>query len=133
MIVTIALIAVVLASGAGVIGLLAYEKVAGPDRSTPTVALRQYLYAAFVEKSADRIALFACAQPDETVRAAPRMFDPEIDVSWGGLVEATRSGGRSLVRAQLKLSSGGFTQVQAWEYELVDQQGWRVCQARQIS
>jgi hypothetical protein len=53
-------------------------------------------------------------------------------VSWGGLA-GEGAGGRATVTGQLEVSDGQFADVQNWEFDTVEEDGWRVCGARQVS
>lgn len=127
------------------VGFFLYRQVSEPDRSTPTVVVRQYLDVVLNERDDQRARLFTCrsdaglesvrqlrndiqakeAQYHVTVRTSPEDFN------------AQQSGASARVSARLRLSvsaNGTFQeQLQTWSFSLRKESGWRVCGARQTS
>jgi hypothetical protein len=132
------IIAVVVAAilGVGAVtALVAYDKATELDRSTPTIAVQQFVYAAFVNRNENRTTLFICSgsHVPETVASVLTGLDPSVKIALGRMSEKSRAGDSAVVSAELELSSGGFTDVQNWEFDTADQNGWRVCGARRVS
>ena len=120
---------VLLITGAGTAFLL-YNRATEVNRSTPTIAVHQFLSAVFVERDDNRAKLFTCPEwtkqrSDET-RAR---FDPEVKVKWEGVTEQSRQGKQAVVTARLQLLWQGFADFQQWRFEVVEDNGWRVCSA----
>jgi hypothetical protein len=125
--------AVLVITGTGV-GFYLYNKATEPNRSTPTVAVDQFLNALFVEKSDESVRLFTCPQwtSDQTAQVRSR-FDPEVKVSWGVVTEQSRQHDQGTVTARLRLNFQGHSDLQEWRFDVVNRKGWRVCGAAPAS
>lgn len=123
-------------TGAGTAFFL-YNRATEVNRSTPTVAVHQFLGAVFVDQSDDRVRLFTCPEwaPNRTTEMR-RRFDPEVKVSWGLVTEQSRVDDRAEVIAELALKYPGEpvpSGKQRWQFEVVEDNGWRVCGAEPVS
>ena len=131
----------VCAAGAGT-GYVLYNRAAQPDRSTPSVAVRRYVDAAFNTRDASAVRKFTCGDPsgitqsqdllkDITAREAAHAV--KINVSVDG-IEAHTSGSASTVTAHLRLGTvvagRAQEQIQNWEFSLRKRSAWLVCDAR---
>jgi hypothetical protein len=116
----------------GVLAFLAYDKSTKIDRSTPQVVTVQFLQAALVERSAERVGLFVCdtwSISDAMARASSPTTQPS-SASWNDLVASVHGAtATTVVDVQFVVSSGGslVRLSQRWTMELADQNGWRVC------
>jgi hypothetical protein len=115
---------------AGGVGFVLYNRATEINRSTPTVAVDQFLGAAFVDKDNDRVRLFACPQwTEDRTREIQGRFDPEVKVTWGSIVVQSRQGHQAVAIARMRLVFQGFVDFQDWRFEVVEDNGWRVCSA----
>jgi hypothetical protein len=118
-----------LIAGAGT-ALLFYNRATELDRSTPTVAVHQFLRAAFFDRDDARVRLFACAQwTSERTAEMQRQFDPEVKVTWENVAAQSQQEDQAVVTARMRLVFQGFVDFQDWQFELVEESGWRVCGA----
>jgi hypothetical protein len=115
---------------AGGVGFLFYNRATEIDRSTPTVAVHQFLRAAFFDKDDDRVKLFTCRQwTNERTSGVQQRFDPEVKVTWEDVVVQSRQGHQAVVTARMRLVFQSFVDFQDWRFEVVEENGWRVCGA----
>jgi len=145
-VVLLVLFAVVGAICTGVLGTgyFLYYKASEPDRSTPTVVVRQYLEVVLNDRDQQRSGLFTCRGVDDSqlralltdVEAREQRFSISIRPSWENFDVATQ-GRNATVTFDLRLSTtvDGIAQreVQRWEIGLVNQSGWRVCSTKRVS
>jgi hypothetical protein len=112
----------------GAIGVVVYDKATAIDRSTPTVAVRQFLQAAVVDRDVSRIALFVCAQwsPTEALSAVGEKLDASVMVNWG-VTSVQESGDQAQAQVRITFTAGGFSDVQVWRITVAREDGWRVC------
>jgi hypothetical protein len=116
-------------AGAGTAFLL-YNRATEIDRSTPTIAVHQFLRAAFFDKDDDRVKLFTCSQwTKERTAEVRRRFDPDVKVTWENVAVQSRREDQAVVTAQMRLVFQGFVDFQDWRFEVVQVSGWRVCGA----
>ena len=126
------LAALLVGIGAGAAFLL-YSRATEIDRSTPTIAVRQFLGAVFLDQSDDRVRLFTCRKwtPSRTAEVRGRV-DPEARLSWDAITEESRTDRLAQVTAKLSLRYPGElapSGEQLWRFEVVEDNGWRVCEA----
>jgi hypothetical protein len=120
----------VLVLAGGGVAFVLYNRATEIDRSTPTVAVRQFLRATFVDKDDDRVKLFTCRQwADERTTEVRGRFDPSIKVTWEGVVVQSQQKRQAVVTARMRLVSQGFLDFQDWRFDVVEENGWRVCGA----
>jgi hypothetical protein len=111
-------------------GAFLYVRASQPDRSTPTIAIRQFLSASLVDGDVTRASLFTCHQwPAADAMSAVRANrDPELQVNWGVTsVDQHGDGADAIVR--ITSSFGGHSDIEVWRFTLARQDGWRVCSA----
>jgi hypothetical protein len=143
LLVILAVVGVTCVGGAGA-GYFLYYKASEPDRSTPTVVVRQYLEAVLNQRSDQLAARFSCDGIDDgelralmkDVKDREQRFGIAIRPSWENF-QATTNGGNGKVAFDLRLSTtvDGVAQreVQRWEFRLINRSGWRVCKTSRIS
>jgi hypothetical protein len=127
-------VAVVLAcvvTVAGAFGIFVYDKATAIDRSTPTVAVRNYLQTALVDRDVARLALFVCSRwsPSEAMAALGERPDPSVRVNWG-VTSVQESGDRAEATVEITFSAAGNRDVQTWRFAVVREDGWRVCDVK---
>jgi hypothetical protein len=137
------LVALLCLGGAGV-AFVAYREATEPDRSAPDVAVSNYLRALFVERNDVDTSQYSC---DDQTGLAPikefrsdlesreKRFDTQFNVSWGSLT--TDDGDHAaqvVVDLQISALIDGVRQsdIQSWQFEVVDDDGWRVCSATKV-
>jgi hypothetical protein len=122
-----------------------YNKIAEPDRTTPSIAVRKYLQATFDERDQLSARRFTCSDPEnieavttflEDVRDREQRFDLRITIAWEEVRE-TVDGDRATVTATLKVQvpEGGANiseSLQKWTFSLEGDSGWRVCGAKRL-
>jgi hypothetical protein len=147
-------VGVVLTSVLGVVALLCvgglgtgyflYHKASEPDRSTPGLAVRQYVEAALNERDDSRSRLFTCsgatsldqvAQLRDDIKAKESQFGVTIRTSPEGF-DAQQAGNTARVGVKIRLSvstNGTFQeQIQDWRFSLRKESGWRVCSGERL-
>jgi hypothetical protein len=102
-----------------------------------------YLRAYLVERDDTRAALFACqgsgappalAALRSDVENRERSFSMTVSFSWGRL-DVIPHGDRATVttRLQRAVSDGSERIADPWSFDVVDQDGWRVCGATRLA
>jgi hypothetical protein len=128
--------------GTGV-AFVAYREATEPDRSAPDVVVDNYLRAMFVERNDAEAEAYSCrGEPDlgmakvlrDEIERREADFDVEVRVSWGRLSRSTIDAQREVVETELTIASfsegaprGRRNEI--WRFEVVDEDGWRVCGA----
>lgn len=132
------LVALLCVGGAGV-AFVAYRDATEPDRSSPDVAVSNYLRAVFVDRDDTRADTLTCREDSglasildfrQEVEAREQQFSISIIVSWGELV-VRESGERATVTTEISrtIADGSESDRQNWRFGVVDEDGWRVCDA----
>lgn len=134
-------LALLCTGGAGVV-FVAYRDATEPDRSSPDVAVSNYLRALLVERNDVRADLYTCGDDAglaairtyrQDVEALERQHSMRIVVSWGSLV-IQEIQGRTTVTTEISrtISDGSESDWANWRFELADEDGWRVCGATRL-
>jgi hypothetical protein len=139
--------------GAGIVALLClggvgvfisfYDEATKIERSKPDAVVDQFLRAYLVNRDDKEAELFTCKNGlDLTHIAAFRTdlqsresrFSISIQVVWEGLRVST-AGSRGTVSVDLTrtLSDDSEEITKPWEFTVVDEDGWRVCGAVEVS
>lgn len=137
--------AVVLCFGGLIFGYVQYDKIAEPDRGTPSLAVDQYLSARLTDRDEARARLFTCKSPtlgpvDELlgdVVDREQQFGIRIEVRSSDFVISSVDQSAS-VDANLKIDvpeEGGQSSrsIQRWRFDVVQEDGWRVCAASRLA
>lgn len=133
-------VALLCTGGAGV-AFVAYRDATEPDRSSPDVTVSNYLRALLVERNDTRVDLYTCSSSrlgairafKDDVEARERQHSMRIVVSWGALtVQETPRGATVDTEISRTISDGTEKELQNWRFDLVDEDGWRVCGATQL-
>jgi hypothetical protein len=123
---------------------VAYDKATEPNRTSPAAVVDNYLQATFNARSDAQARLYTCKDPKALTDSQAQVADVQdlerrhgarIAVSWDGPIART-SGSVSSVEVTLRLNVvvGGKPQeeLQRWQFSLINQGGWRVCDAHHV-
>jgi len=137
--------ALVLCLGGVFFGYYKYNELAEPDRDTPALAVDQYLSARLTDRDEVRANVFTCKSStlgsvDQLVRditAREQQYGITIRVTSSDLAISSTTD-RASVDANLKIDvpeQGGQSSrsIQRWHFDVVNQDGWRVCAANRVS
>ena len=137
-------IAVLCVGGLGV-GYFVYDTATRPNRSDPSLVVRQYLTATFDQRDESRARLFTCGSTGsiaemqnllKQVQDLERRFDIKVTVTWeqfASQVHGSRSDVTAYVKVDVPEADGRLSRgVTRWRFALEEQSGWRVCDAHRI-
>ncbi|MEU7973720.1 hypothetical protein AB0B48_16950 [Micromonospora sp. NPDC049089] len=121
-----------------------YNRASTPDRSTPDVAVINYLQATLVSRDPNRAGLFTCegAVPsvDEfaaDVAGRERDLGVSFSINIEDVAVTETAGADATVVAVIRRSAAidGIHQSLAdtWQFDLNNRDGWRVCAGSRIS
>ncbi|MEU0551182.1 hypothetical protein [Micromonospora sp. NPDC005979] len=131
--------------GGVVTGFVLYNRAAAPDRSAPDVVVDNYLRAFLVDRNDARANLYTCEGPTQldAVRslrtdlvAREQQLDVTIMVSWGSLAVEKHGKDASVVttiRRSATVDGAQQSLTDIWQFEVREQDGWRVCGAVEVS
>jgi hypothetical protein len=122
-----------------------YDNATAIKRSEPDAVADSFLRAYLVERDDQQASLFTCKTgSDLSTLAALRTglvnrekeFNVKVIVTWSTLT-VTGSGDKRNVRADLIIAgtTNGVTQsrhTESWQLGLIDDDGWRVCNASKV-
>ena len=138
---TAGIMALLCLGGVGVFISL-YDEATAIKRSDPDAVVDGYLRAYLVKRDADETSLFTCESGGnftaiEAFRAdilrTEAANSTSIQVTWPGLQVST-SGSQGTVEVDLTRSVGNRERVtDTWRFDVLDQDGWRVCGAAPVS
>jgi hypothetical protein len=138
-----------LAMGAGIVALLClggvgvfislYDEATKVERSTPDAVVDGFLRAYFISREEKDLDLFRCesggdfAQLDafrNDISTREKQYSIAINVSWGSLA-VTENADRATVGVDLirAISDGSERTSDRWTFDVVEEDGWRVCRA----
>lgn len=131
----IAVVGIVAALAAGAV--LYLRGRAEPPMRTPEATVQEFLAAVFLAEDPQRVAEVVCASwdPIDAIERTTGEVDPDVRVTWDGVGVVTTEPGRITVRARLglrQLEDVRPADMEQWRFTLVDQDGWRVCEARPL-
>jgi hypothetical protein len=129
----------------GVVGYVLYDRSTRIDLGTPVVVVVQYVDAVFDRRDPTEAELFECKRSNgrpalqdllSEIEERERRFGIRISVSTGETFNTTIEGTRAHVVVDLIIAApepnGERSRAsQSWEFDLRDEDGWRVCDARQ--
>jgi hypothetical protein len=134
-------VALLCTGGAGV-AFVAYRDATEPDRSSPDVAVSNYLRALLLERNDTRADLYACGNDGgltairafrQDIEARERQYSITIVVSWGALTVQESPGGTTVsTEISRTISDGSEKYLEDWRFDVVDESGWRVCGATRL-
>ncbi|MCP3783750.1 hypothetical protein NLX85_10285 [Micromonospora sp. A3M-1-15] len=140
--VVVAGVLALLCAGGAVVGFVLYDRATAPDRSSPEVAVANYIQAFFEDRNDTKADEFTCdggtdlgdlklLREDLVTREG--RFGTEISVGWEAL-SVQQQGDRAIVQVDLVISAfvDGISQSdrQGWRFETQRRDGWRVCTAK---
>jgi hypothetical protein len=116
------------------VGLYLFRQAAAP-RLTPEETVDRFLSAVFVANSMERLDGLVCASWDEqeALTRTANQVDSGTRVSWNEIRVVSSDARRATLRAQVGLRFQDDvrpTTYQQWHFSLVNESGWRVCEAR---
>ncbi len=126
------IISIVLALGAG--GYFYYQRTQGPARFTPEETVEEFLISVFSVADAERTRAVVCDgwDPDEAITDATRGIADGARVVWSDVRVLANDGQRATVHAALTMFLPRPSEPTQWRFRLVQENGWRVCEARPI-
>jgi len=112
----------------GAVGFVVYDQATEIDRSTPAVAVRQFLQAGLVDRDVDRVAMFVCRQwsPSDALAAIASGANDSVRVTFG-VTSVEESGDSAKATVRITSTLSGHSDVATWRVTIVRQDGWRVC------
>ena len=118
-------------------GLLYLRNRAEPQMRTPEATVQEFLAAVFLAEDPQRVAEVVCTSwdPIDAIERTTGAVSPDVRVVWDGIGVVTTEPGRITVRARLGLREADEvrpSEMVQWRFTLVDQDGWRVCEARPL-
>jgi hypothetical protein len=127
--------------GVGV-GISLYDGATTIDRTTPDQVTSSFLRGYLVNRNDKEADLYRCKSGGdlaeleafrESITDAERDHTVGIRVSWGSMAVATE-GDKATVTMELTRTATDSARLSGtWKFGLVDQDGWRVCSATEIS
>ena len=133
-------VAVLLGLGGVGVAVNLYDEATAIDRGEPDQAVSTYLEAFFTQRNDVRAASLECTgdvglEPIRAYRAEvdrlQQGFAIQIGVSWGPIgVES--SGSDRQVTMLLTRTARAQRVTQTWQFDVVDEGGWKVCGAQRI-
>lgn len=143
--VTAGVVSFLCASGS-VAGYVWYSQATTPDRSTPSLVVRQYLEAIFEDDDPARASLFTCGKPESLTEVQDTLadihqresrFGVKITVGWDSF-NTTEQGKNATVTLNLLIrvpEANGYPSESQdhWAFTTANDNGWRVCSAHKVN
>lgn len=131
-----ALLGIVVALAVG--GAFYYRQSHAAPARTPEETVREFLAAVFLANSAERVTAVTCATWDanDALIQTASQVEPGASVSWDQVEIISGTTDRANVRARLGIRLRDDVQPSTyrfWRFQLLDQDGWRVCDARPLT
>jgi hypothetical protein len=109
----------------------------GRSQLTPEQTVDEFLTAVFAADT-ERVAAVTCDgwDPQQAIRRTRLAVPKGANVTWDGIRVLTADGERAVVRATLGLRpffDEDVSDTVQWTFNLVDEKGWRVCEARPLT
>jgi hypothetical protein len=128
--------------GVGVVVSL-YDNATKIKRSAPDAVVDNFLRAYLVNRDDEEAALYECKSGGDFTKIAAlrsdvagreKQYSIAIRFTWTSLTIETE-GGRTTVSSEVfrAISDGSERTSDRWQFQMVDQDGWRVCGASQVS
>jgi hypothetical protein len=116
-------------------GLYLLTGAGGQARLSPEETVGEFLAGVFLANDPQRVAPVVCASwdPADAIARTTREIDAGAHVSWDNIAVVSNSEGRVSAKARLGLRLRDDRQpstFRQWRFNLVDEHGWRVCDAR---
>lgn len=139
----VAAVVALLCLGGSLVAYRLYDDATGPDRSAPDVVVDNYLRAYLVDRDDARADQYVCRDAADLgplralrddIQAREQQYGVRIAVTWGSLQVETVDERRAVTTDVRRTIADGSERAQdRWQFEVVDQDGWRVCGARRLS
>jgi hypothetical protein len=118
--------------------LYLFTRADAPPRLTPEETVREFLSAVFLSGDVQRVAAVTCASwaAADAITRTTREIQDGAHVSWDNVIIVTSSADRASATARLGLRLRDDTQPslhQQWRFNLVNENGWRMCDARPVT
>ena len=131
-----AVIGVLIALAAG--GVYVFRQTTAPPPRTPEQTVTEFLSAIFLAADAQRAEGVVCQSwsGEDAVARTLKEIPTDAHVSWDGLNIVSQSETKVTVRARLGLRLRDDNKPSAfeqWRFNLVQENGWRVCEARPLT
>jgi hypothetical protein len=121
-----------------------YTRAAAPDRSTPDVAVINYLQATLISRDSNRAKLFTCGGAVISIdRFAAEVTEreQELGVSFSINIEdvvvseaaATEASVTAVIRRSATIDGVQQSLTDTWLFDVEDRDGWRVCAGSKVS
>jgi hypothetical protein len=115
-------------------GLYLYRDAATP-RLTPEETVDRFLSAVFVASSTERLSGLVCASwnAQEALTRTAGQIGTDARASWDEISVVSSDARRATLRARVGLRLRDDVRpsaYQQWHFSLVNEDGWRVCEAR---
>jgi len=128
-----AVVGIVVALAAG--GLYLLKESTQPPARTPEETIQEFLSAVFLANDSDRVKVVVCASwdPADALTRTSSEIDPDAHVSWDEVRVISITEGRVSARARLGVRLRDDirpSHYRQWRFSLVNENGWRVCEAR---
>jgi hypothetical protein len=116
-------------------GLYLFSRADAPPRLSPEDAVREFLSGVFLAADPHRVGGVVCSNwdPAEAITRTAGEVAPDAHVSWDQFVIVTVTDQRASATARLGVRRPDDRQPSSyrqWRFSLVNENGWRVCEAR---
>ena len=131
--------------GGATVAYVLYDHATAPDRSAPDVVVDNYLRSFVVDHNDAKAGQYTCDKPEQLadlaalradLLAREKQYNLTFVVKWGPLSQ-TRNGDGATVQTTLNIAGivdgqqrSGHNET--WAFDVVDQDGWRVCGAHKV-
>ena len=131
-----ALLSIVVALAAG--GLYLFRQVEKSPSLTPEETVSAFLSAVFLSADPQKASSVVCSnwEPADAIARTSSAVPDGAHVSWGDLKIVTNAESRVTVRGSLGIRMPDDSRPSSfvqWRFTLVDEDGWRVCEARPLA
>jgi hypothetical protein len=118
-------------------GAYVYREYTGRSQLTPEQTVDEFLTAVFA-RNTERVGAVVCDgwDPEQAIRRTRGAIPVGANVTWDRIRVLTVDDDRAVVRATLGLRPFYDEEVSdtvQWTFNLVDEGGWRVCEARPLT
>jgi len=124
-----------------------YDEATKIERTQPDVVVSSFLRSYLLNRSDEEAALYTCSSGANLDAIAnlrtelvkrEKEFDVVVNVNWGTLVVSGSGDGRRSVSTDLTIAGISEGQqisqrTETWAFSVVDEDGWRVCDAIKVS
>ncbi|WP_189332287.1 hypothetical protein [Actinoplanes ianthinogenes] len=132
------ILAVLCLGGVGVI-VSVYDNATEIKRSNPSVVMANFISAYLARRNDEEASLYICKEGGDLkdlnafrakIEEAERNNSVKIVVSWRDLsVQSSGDHATATVTIVRSVDNGSAESFDSWRFELVDEDGWRVCSA----